>query len=95
MISQFSADGRETRYDPRQMTRWEDRDTDSLECWHGPLERWEGTVCFAREHGAIFLDRNEASITAHFREECRALRNTLSKMARGARQLADIAEGGE
>jgi len=92
MISQWSADGRETRYDPRQMTRWEERDTVDLECWHGPLERWEGTICYAREHGCIFLSRNEAQILTYALEETKALRHTLRKIAQGARKLADIVE---
>lgn len=89
MISQFSADGRETRYDPRNLTRWEAMDTDAFECWHGPLERWEGTVCFAREHGAVFLDRNLASYHNELREEIKAVKSQEDRLASALRNVAN------
>jgi hypothetical protein len=89
MISQWSADGRETRYDPRQMIRWEAMETDALECWHGPLERWEGTVLIAQEHGCVFLDRNEASLYNALREEIISRKASAERMAEALRKVAD------
>ena len=92
MISQWSADGRETRYDPREMIRWEERDTDALECWHGPVERWEGTVLLAREHGTVFLTRNEAQIYNYLREEIRARKASAERRAEAYRKAADACD---
>ena len=90
MISQFSADGRETRYDPRQMTRWEDRDTDSLECWHGPIQVYDGGCLLVSEgHGTVYLTRNEASLYSYLREEIKARKASAERDAQLFRSWAD------
>ncbi len=89
MISQYGDDGLETRYDPRQMIRWPEMDTDALECWHGPLERWEGTVRIVQEHGCIFLDRNLASYHNELREEIISRKASAERMAEALRKAAD------
>lgn len=90
MISQFSADGRETRYDPRQMTRWDDRDTDALECWHGPISVYYGGSLLIKEgRGCVFLTRNEASLYNYLREEIKARKASAERRAETYRRAAD------
>lgn len=90
MISQWSPDGRETRYDPRQMVRWPEMDTDQLECWHGPIEVYEGGSLKIREgRGCVFLPPNEAQWCNAWREEVRVAKNIAEVTAFHARQLAD------
>lgn len=92
MISQFSPDGRETRYNPREMVRWPEMDTADHECWHGPVERWDVSILVAREHGTVFLTRNEAQWCNAWREEVRAAKSLAEVTAFHARQLADRCE---
>lgn len=90
MISQFSADGRETRYDPRNLTRWEDRDTADLECWHGPIQVFEaGTLLISEGHGTVYLTRNEASLYNYLREEIKAHKASAERDAQLFRSWAD------
>jgi hypothetical protein len=90
MISQFSADGRETRYDLRQMTRREDRDTDALECWHGPIQVYDGGCLLVSEgHGTVYLTRNEASLYNCLREEINACKASAERRAEAYRKAAD------
>ena len=90
MISQFSADGRETRYDPRQMTRWEDRDTGAFECWHGPIQVYDGGCLLVSEgHGTVYLTRNEASLYNCLREEIKARKASAERRAEAYRKAAD------
>jgi len=90
MISQFSADGRETRYDPRRMTRWPELDTAELECWHGPIQIYEGGALLVKEgRGTVYLTRNEVSWCNAWREEARAAKNFAEVTAFHARQIAD------
>ena len=90
MISQFSPDGRETRYDPRQMTRWPEMDTSELECWHGPIQVFEGGALLVSEgHGCVFLGRNEANIYNYLREEIKARKASAEHRAEFYRKLAD------
>ena len=90
MISQFSADGRETRYDLRQMTRREDRDTADLECWHGPIQVYDGGCLLVSEgHGTVYLTRNEASLYNALREEIISRKASAERMAEALRKVAD------
>jgi len=90
MISQFSADGRETRYDPRQMTRNEAMDTDALECWHGPISVYDGGCLLVSEgHGTVYLTRNEASLYNYLREEIKARKASAERRAEAYRKAAD------
>ena len=91
MISQFSADGRETRYDPRQMTRWPEMDTDALECWHGPISVYDGGSLLLKEgRGCVFLTRNEASWCNVWREEAKARKGSAERIAETLRKVADL-----
>lgn len=91
MISQFSADGRETRYDPRQMTRWPEMDTAELECWHGPVSVYDGGALLIKEgRGTVYLTRNEASWCNYWREDANAAKALADKCARTLRQLANV-----
>lgn len=90
MISQFSPDGRETRYDPREMVRWPDMDTADLECWHGPIEVYEGGSLKVREgRGCVFLTRNEAQWCNLYREEVKARKASAERDAELFRKWAD------
>ena len=90
MISQFSTDGREIRYDPRQMTRWEDRDTDAFECWNGPIQVYDGGCLLVSEgQGAVFLTRNEASLYNYLREEIKGRKASAERRAEAYRKAAD------
>lgn len=90
MISQWSPDGRETRYDPRQMVRWPEMDTDQLECWHGPIEVYEGGSLKIREgRGCIFLPPNEAQWMNYAREEIKAAKASAERRAEAYRKMAD------
>jgi len=90
MISQFSADGRETRYDPRQMTRWEAMDTDALECWHGPISVYDGGCLLVSEgHGTVYLTRNEASAVNYALEIAKVYKASAERDAQLFRSWAD------
>ena len=93
MISQWSPDGRETRYNPRQMTRWPEMDTADLECWHGPIEVYEGGSLKIREGmGCVFLPPNEASIYNYLREEIKARKAFAERRAEAYRKMADACD---
>lgn len=89
MISRWAPDGRETRYDPREMVRWPERDTADLECWHGPVERWDVSILVAREHGTVFLTRNEAQLMNYLREEIKSRKASAERRAEWYRKAAD------
>ena len=90
MISQFSADGRETRYNPRQMVRWPEMDTDELECWHRPISVYDGGSLLIKEgRGCVFLGRNEASWCNAWREEAKAAKDSAERNAMALRHLAN------
>lgn len=90
MISQWSPDGRETRYDPREMIRYEAMDTAGLECWHGPIEVYDGGSLKIREgRGCVFLPPNEASIYNYLREEIKARKASAERRAEFYREMAD------
>ena len=90
MISQWSADGRETRYDPRQMTRWPEMDTDELECWHGPIAVYDGGSLLIKEgRGCVFLGRNEASWCNYALEIAKAYKDSAERDAELFRRWAD------
>lgn len=89
MISHWEPDGREIRYDARKMTHWEERDTDTLECWQGPIERWDTLRLVERCHGVVWLDRNEASIFCALREEIKSRKRSAERRAESYRKMAD------
>lgn len=90
MISRWSPDGRETRYNPREMIRWEAMDTDQLECWHGPIEVYEGGSLLVREgRGCVFLPPNEAQWMNYAREEIKARKASAERQAEAYRKMAD------
>lgn len=90
MISQWSADGRETRYDPRQMTRWPEMDTAELECWHGPTSVYDGGSLLIKEgRGTVYLTRNEASWCNAWREGAKAAKSLAERSASVLRGIAN------
>lgn len=90
MISQWSPDGRETRYDPREMVRWPEMDTAEHECWHGPIEVFEGGSLKIREgRGCVFLPPNEAQWMNYAREQIKAAKASAERDAELFRRWAD------
>lgn len=90
MISRWSPDGRETRYDPREMVRWPEMDTADLECWHGPVEVYEGGSLKIREgRGCVFLPPNEAQWMNYSREQIKAAKASAERDAELFRRWAD------